>query len=72
MFQCLGGSAIFRFLDNGSADYGVFLVDLYCLGVKDAWGEKDLSAGVVRDQVERILRGNPRDAVDPACAKKAD
>ena len=59
-----------RFLDNGSADYGMFLVDLYCLGVKNAWGEKDLTASRVRDLVAENLEADVREPFDPACAKK--
>lgn len=59
-----------RIRENGSADYGVFLVDLWCLGVKDAFGETDGQESDVRALVDERLPESMREPIHPTCAKK--
>lgn len=55
---------------EGSADLGVFLVDTWCLGVKDAYGESDVPGALVDELVEERLPEETREGIHPACAKK--
>ncbi len=61
---------VWRVRDNGSADYAVFLVDLFCLGVKDAFSETDVPEADLREFVNERLPEEFREAFHPACAKK--
>lgn len=59
-----------RIRDDCSADYGVFLVDIWCLGVKDAFHEAGVSEAALREFVEGRLPEEYREPLHPACAKK--
>jgi yecA family protein len=59
-----------RLREDGSADVGVFLVDVWCLGVKDAFGESDLLESELREFVEERLPESMREPIHPTCAKK--
>jgi len=59
-----------RIRENGSTDYGVFLVDVWCLGVKDAFGETDVPEAALRALVDERLPESMREPIHPACAKK--
>lgn len=59
-----------RFRDQGSADSAFFLVDCYCLGVKDAFAYFDAMAGDARDLLDRQLPAGSGGQIHPACAKK--
>ena len=61
---------VVRKRDDGSADLGVFLVDVWCLGVKDAIGETDFAEGSVDELIEERLPKERREAIHPTCAKK--
>ena len=57
----IGQACISRQMPNGSIAHGVFLIDRYCLGVKDAFG------GITSryDFETRLERGSRRDLVSP-------
>ncbi len=59
-----------RIRENGSADYGIFLVDIWCLGVKDAFGETNGLESDVRELVDERLPESMREPIHPSCAKK--
>lgn len=61
---------VVRHRPDGAADFGVFIVDLYCLGVKDAMADLGVSEADVRDMVEEQLPPDFTRAFEPACAKK--
>jgi yecA family protein len=61
---------VVRLRENGSADYGVFLVDVWCLGVKDAFGRSDVLESEVRELVDEELPDAMREPIHPVCAKK--
>jgi yecA family protein len=55
--------------DAGWLQAGVFLVDLYCLGVKDAF-VADMPATDWPETLDRIIPAPDRVALHPACARK--
>lgn len=59
-----------RIREDGSADFGVFLVDVFCLGVKDAFFEADVLASAVDDYLADNLPEDKRERIHPTCAKK--
>jgi|GEM_PF-907625 len=59
-----------RLRDNGTVEIATLLVDLFCLGVKDAFFIDDYSEAEFRDTLrERLTEGN-RQSIHPAFAKK--
>jgi yecA family protein len=61
---------VVRKRENGLADYGMFSVDLWCLGVKDAWTGCDLPQAELDNFIQSQLSESVREAIHPACAKK--
>ncbi|MEO7413796.1 MAG: UPF0149 family protein [Opitutaceae bacterium] len=59
-----------RIRADGSADIGVFLVDVFCLGVKDAFLETDVPASMLQNFVALNLPEERRETISPACARK--
>jgi len=59
-----------RIREDGSADFAMFLVDLFCLGVKDASFEADVGERYLKELVEERLPEDYRERIHPACAKK--
>lgn len=59
-----------RFRANGLGDMGFFLVDLWCLGVKNAFLLEDLSEAEFRDIIREKLPEDMRERLHPACARK--
>jgi yecA family protein len=55
--------------DAGWLQVGVFLLDLYCLGVKDAF-TAEMPAGDWPETLEKIIPSPNRVAFHPACARK--
>ena len=55
--------------DAGWLQAGIFLVDLYCLGVKDAF-VAEMPAIDWPEAMERIIPAQDRIALHPACARK--
>lgn len=61
---------VVRKRDNGLADYGMFSVDLWCLGVRDARAECDLPREELDNFIDGHLGESSRESIHPACAKK--
>lgn len=59
-----------RFRDDGTADFAGFLVDLLCLGVKDAFCDIGVMEADVLSFVNERLPEDFRERIHPACAKK--
>lgn len=66
----LGHVAVTRFRGSGEAEVGVFLVDVNCLGVKDAFYNRADQAEYDRALLEKILPAANRKALDPPSARK--
>ena len=66
----IGHVAVARFRGSGDAEIGVFLLDTYCLGIKDAFftcvGSAEYDSGVL----ERIIPAANRKPLDPPSARK--
>ena len=58
----IGQVTVCRFKSNGRIEVGVFLVDVYCLGVKNAFFIQDLEKTFNNEQLPRIY---PEGAPDP-------
>lgn len=61
---------VVRKRDHDSADMGVFLVDVWCLGIKDAFADFDVVTESIDELVEEHLPEAMREAIHPTCAKK--
>ena len=61
---------VVRTREPGLADYGIFEVDLWCLGVKVAQGETGLPLDVLQEILADQVSESGREAIHPACAKK--
>lgn len=59
-----------RIRDGGLADFGFFLVDVWCLGVKDSFDEADLLESELLALVEEHVPEDMREPIHPTCAKK--
>jgi len=59
-----------RIRDNGRAEIGFFLVDQWCLGVKDAFLHDDSSESELHELLRDRLPEDFRERLHPACAKK--
>lgn len=59
-----------RIRDGGRAEIGFFLVDQWCLGVKDAFLIDDSSESELRELLRDRLPEDFRERLHPACAKK--
>lgn len=59
-----------RLRDGGVADYANFLVDTFCLGVKDAFAGPEMSESELREELIERLPEDFRQPIHPACAKK--
>jgi hypothetical protein len=62
--------AVLRFPDSGMASIGLFLVDTFCLGVKDATLWDDMTEAELRDEVESRFPPGTMEQIGPADAKK--
>jgi hypothetical protein len=66
-----GQVAVARFKLSGDAEVGVFLVDLYCLGIKDAYflqvSESEYDTKILARMAET---GGGKESLSPACARK--
>ncbi|CAN5442637.1 hypothetical protein BH23VER1_BH23VER1_34980 [soil metagenome] len=65
----IGEVVISRFKVSGAAEIGVFLVDVYCLGVKNGFFTK---CGPEEHEplLDKVFGGRERVALSPACARK--
>ncbi len=64
----IGTVSIIRRLPSGQRAYGLFLVDAFCLGCKDALG-KMCSANQVSDILEDLRRKDPIEPIEPGVAR---
>lgn len=67
-----GGMAVIvvaRRQPNGNIVYGTYLVDYYCLGLKDTFFNADIPAGHFRREIlPEIMQGNEPQEISPALA----
>lgn len=66
----LASIAVWRTRGDGSVDYAIFLVDAYCLGVKECIAESSVTASDVAADIDLQLPEAVRERIHPACAKK--
>lgn len=59
-----------RTREGGDSDFAVFVIDLYCLGVKDCFSETGVSESMLREFIETRLPPDTQERIHPACAKK--
>jgi hypothetical protein len=65
-----GQVIIARFKGSGEAEVGVFLVDTFCLGVKDAYFTRLWPDEYEKRLLARLEDQGGREAIEPACARK--
>ena len=66
-----GQVVVARFKLSGDAEVGVFLVDLYCLGIKDAHFVKASALEYDTKILARMAEtGEGKESLSPACARK--
>jgi len=66
----IGQVIIARFKGYGEAEVGVFLVDAFCLGVKDAYFTRLWPDEYEKRLLNRLEDQGGREAIEPACARK--
>lgn len=59
-----------RTREDGDTDYAVFILDLYCLGVKDCFAETGVSKSALEEFIDTHLPPATQERIHPACAKK--
>jgi hypothetical protein len=70
MFEVgIGHVVICRHKGSGDTEAGVFLLDTYCLGVKDAF-YASFPTSNLGEFLDRVFRGSGRDSLSPACGRK--
>lgn len=65
----IGNVFISRQLPSGRIGVAVFLLDVFCLGVKDAF-YRLVDRGEYTQIIEKFDRNDPLEEIDPACARK--
>ena len=60
---------VVRIQENGWIEAGVFLVDFWCLGVKDAFAT-EMSVSEWNEEAARLMPVEDRESFHPACARK--
>jgi hypothetical protein len=66
----IGHVVVARFRGIGDAEIGVFLLDVFCLGVKDAFYTRTTQAEYDLNVLERIIPAANRKPLDPPSARK--
>jgi len=66
----IGSVLISRSLSNGYVAFAVFLVDMYCLGVKDVFMNVVPRATYDRDLYGKLARRETLNPLNPECARK--
>jgi hypothetical protein len=61
---------LWRTRGDGFADFAIFLVDCWCLGVKDVIWEERVPLAVCENLIHSQLPEDFREHIHPACAKK--
>ncbi len=64
------GCVVFTRFRAGDAEVGVFMVDVYCLGVKDAFFTRASEYEYRRTTLDRLLKPDNRKPLDPPSARK--
>lgn len=65
----IGAVILTRRAPDGSIAFASFLVDMFCLGVKDAYYTK-MPEPAYRERMERYLEADRTSPMEPACARK--
>jgi len=65
----IGYVIVARFKGNSDAEVGCFLLDVWCLGVKDAFFDR-WSAGEYEPHLARVFGEHAKQALEPCCARK--
>ncbi len=66
----IGYVVVARFRGHGEMEAGVFLLDVFCLGAKNAFYTRTSTAEYDTDLLERILPAENRKPLDPPTARK--
>jgi hypothetical protein len=66
----IGNVLLSRSLSNGQVAFAVFLVDLYCLGVKDLFMNVAPRARYDRDLYRKLAQKSELEPLRPECARK--
>jgi hypothetical protein len=66
----IGHVVVARFRGHGEMEAGVFLLDVYCLGAKNAFYTRASTAEYDATLLERILPADNRKPLDPPTARK--
>jgi hypothetical protein len=66
----MGYVILSRFKSEGRVESGVFLLDVYCLGVKDAMFVQLDIAEYESNLLNRFSAQNPLEPIEPSCARK--
>jgi hypothetical protein len=66
----IGHVVVARFRGNGDVEIGAFLIDTYCLGVKDSFYTRVGSAEYDSSVLEKIILAANRKPLDPPSARK--
>ncbi|MCP5521722.1 MAG: hypothetical protein H7A46_09255 [Verrucomicrobiales bacterium] len=66
----IGHVVVARFKLSGEAEIGVFLLDVHCLGVKDAFFTRMEGYEYEHDMLDRLFPDGGRTQMSPACARK--
>lgn len=66
----MGYVILSRFRSEGRVESGVFLLDTYCLGAKDAMFVQLDIADYENDLLERFASQSPLESIEPSCARK--
>ncbi|MDB6036151.1 MAG: hypothetical protein JWM16_6489 [Verrucomicrobiales bacterium] len=71
MFEIgMGSVAVSRFKTNGAVETGIFLVDTYCLGIKNAEFLKLDLEEYETEVLPMVAAGGPLERIETACARK--
>jgi hypothetical protein len=66
----IGHVVIARFKSSGEAEVGVFLVDVHCLGVKNAFFTRLWGAQYEKSLLAKVFPNGEGTPLSPACARK--
>ncbi|MBN1490525.1 MAG: hypothetical protein JXA69_11465 [Phycisphaerae bacterium] len=66
----LASIQVLKRLPNGSLSIGAFLVDLWCIGLKDCFGRLNVIREDFNDSIERMRANMDIERIDPAIARR--
>jgi hypothetical protein len=70
LFELGMGHVVLTRFRGADAELGVFLVDVYCQGAKDAFYTRVSQAEYDREVLDRVIPAENRKAIDPTTARK--